>query len=250
LWFVTTDGVLIWRMALLTTCIYHSELHFTDHWHIQASVLSLLQSLLAVSWQRFLPRQILQRPALRSLVIAARAELLSNDIKTNWVPGWWPFHTNQPPSLLFTGWLPTELLSSLTHQAATSRIFTQLNCSTLSLANQLLHVTSLNWTTELSHQAATSRNFTQLNCWTLSLTNQLLHVTSLNWTTELSHSPTSYFTSLHSTELLNSLTHQPATSRHFTQLNCWTLSLANQLLHVTSFNWTAQLFHSPTSYFT
>jgi hypothetical protein len=31
---------------------HDSWLHFTDHWHTQASVLSLLQSPLAVAWQR------------------------------------------------------------------------------------------------------------------------------------------------------------------------------------------------------
>jgi hypothetical protein len=131
---------------------------------------------------------------------------------------------SHPPPSYFTSLHSTEL----THQPATSRHFTQLN----SLANQPLHVASLNWTDNwtLTHQPATSRHLTQQN----SLTNQLLHATSLNWT----HWPTSYFTPLHSTEL----THQIATSRHFTQLN----SLTNQLLHATSLNWT----HSPTSYFT
>jgi hypothetical protein len=39
-----------WWMDLLTTCIHHSKLHYTVHWHTQISVLSLLQSPLAVSW--------------------------------------------------------------------------------------------------------------------------------------------------------------------------------------------------------
>jgi hypothetical protein len=26
-------GGMNWWMELLTTCIHHSELHFTDHWH-------------------------------------------------------------------------------------------------------------------------------------------------------------------------------------------------------------------------
>jgi hypothetical protein len=30
-----------WILDLLTTCIHHSELHFTHHWHTQTSVLSL-----------------------------------------------------------------------------------------------------------------------------------------------------------------------------------------------------------------
>jgi hypothetical protein len=41
-----------WILDLLTTCTHHSELHFTVHWHTQTSALSLLQSPLAVSWQR------------------------------------------------------------------------------------------------------------------------------------------------------------------------------------------------------
>jgi hypothetical protein len=55
-----------WWMDLLTTCIHHSELHFTVHWYTQTSVLSLLLSPLVVSWQRLLPREIIQFPALSS----------------------------------------------------------------------------------------------------------------------------------------------------------------------------------------
>jgi hypothetical protein len=54
------------RMDLLTTCIHHSELHFTDDRHTQTIVLSLLQFPLAVSWQRFLLREILHHPSIRS----------------------------------------------------------------------------------------------------------------------------------------------------------------------------------------
>jgi hypothetical protein len=50
-------------LHLLTNCILHSKLHFTGHWPTQTSVLSLLLSSLAVSWQRFLPREVLQLPA-------------------------------------------------------------------------------------------------------------------------------------------------------------------------------------------
>jgi hypothetical protein len=55
-------------------------------------------------------------------VTASHAELLSTDNSTNWVPGWRPFHTNL---LVF---------SSQAHN--------------LTLTNQLLHVSSLNWTAE------------------------------------------------------------------------------------------------------
>jgi hypothetical protein len=115
-------------MDLLTTCIHHSKLHFTDHWHIQASVLSLLQSPPAVSWQRLLPREILSSPHSHPLATAARAEYSSTDNTTNWFPGWRPSHTNL---LIFSShadfqliWIATEL----SHQPATSRHFTQLNC--------------------------------------------------------------------------------------------------------------------------
>jgi hypothetical protein len=49
---VTVDGVWIGELDLLTNCIHQLELHFTVHWHIQTSVLSLLQYPLAVSWQQ------------------------------------------------------------------------------------------------------------------------------------------------------------------------------------------------------
>jgi hypothetical protein len=41
-----------WWMDLLTTCVHHSELHFTVPWRINTNVLSMLQSPLAVSWQQ------------------------------------------------------------------------------------------------------------------------------------------------------------------------------------------------------
>jgi hypothetical protein len=53
-----------WLLDLLT-CIHRSELHYTDHWHTENVVLSLLQSPLAVSWQRLLPREIPQLSELR-----------------------------------------------------------------------------------------------------------------------------------------------------------------------------------------
>jgi hypothetical protein len=78
-------------LDLLTTCV--SGLQFTDHWHTQTSVLSLLQSLLVVSWQRLLSRQILQFPALRSSC-HSRPCRTTSQLTTNWVPQWRPFHTN------------------------------------------------------------------------------------------------------------------------------------------------------------
>jgi hypothetical protein len=53
---------------------------------------------------------------------------LPTDKSTNWVPGWRPFHTNL---LVFSS-------------QADFQLTWQLNC----LTNQLLHVTSLNWTAD------------------------------------------------------------------------------------------------------
>jgi hypothetical protein len=99
-----------WWMDLLTTCIHHSELHFTDHWHSQASVLSLLQSPLAVSWQRLLPREILQLPRLRSS--CHRCPCRTNS--TNSFPSWRPFHTN---ALVFSSQADFQLTTELSHSS-------------------------------------------------------------------------------------------------------------------------------------
>jgi hypothetical protein len=63
--YVTIDGVWIGYWIYWPLIYKPSELHFLDHWNAQISVPSLLQSPLAVSWQRLLLRQILQVPALR-----------------------------------------------------------------------------------------------------------------------------------------------------------------------------------------
>jgi hypothetical protein len=47
-----------WILDLLTTCIHHSELHFTVHGYTQTSALSILQSPLVVFWQRFLTQAL------------------------------------------------------------------------------------------------------------------------------------------------------------------------------------------------
>jgi hypothetical protein len=68
------------------------------------------------------------------LVKAARAEILSTDNSTNWrLPGWWPFHTNL---LVFSSLADFQLTT---------------DSWTLWLTNQLLHVTSLNWTPDNSN---------------------------------------------------------------------------------------------------
>jgi hypothetical protein len=72
---------------------------------------------------RFNKVEILQLPTHRSSFHRARAELLSTGNSTNWIQA--GGHFTPTPSLLFTGWLATEL-NSLTHQPAASRHFTQL----------------------------------------------------------------------------------------------------------------------------
>jgi hypothetical protein len=123
---VTIDGVWIGYWIYWPLNIHHSELHFTHHWHTQTSVLSLLQSPPAVSWQRLYQWRFFSFPCSGPLFTAACAELLSIDSSTNWVPGWRPFHINL---LVFC-----------------SQADFQLN----SLINQLLHVTSLNWNADNS----------------------------------------------------------------------------------------------------
>jgi hypothetical protein len=111
-------------LDLLATRRHHSQLPFTDNWHTQTSVLSLLQSPLTISWQRLRTVEILQLPTRRT----ACAVLLSADNSTKWVPGWRQLHTNL---LVFFPYDDFQLT---------------IEIWTLSLKNQLLHVASLNWT--------------------------------------------------------------------------------------------------------
>jgi hypothetical protein len=97
-----------WWIDLLTTCIHHLELHFTDHWHTQTSVLSLLQSPLAASWQWLLPREILQLPVFRSSCHSHLCWTLVN-WQLNQLDPRLAAISHQLPSLIFTGWLSTEL---------------------------------------------------------------------------------------------------------------------------------------------
>jgi hypothetical protein len=76
------------------TWIYWPLVYTTRNYNLQVTdtqtnVLSLLQFPLSVSWQRILPRKILQVIALR-----CPCKILSADNSTNWVSGWRPFHTN------------------------------------------------------------------------------------------------------------------------------------------------------------
>jgi hypothetical protein len=119
-----------WWMDLLTTCIYNSELRFTDHWHTQISVLSLLQSPLAVSRQRLLPVTIIQLPALWSSCHSRPCRTLVN-WQLNWLGSRLEAISHQPPSLLFTGWLSAELTTELSHSPTS--YFTSLHPTRLTL---------------------------------------------------------------------------------------------------------------------
>jgi hypothetical protein len=127
-WLETGCGLAI--LDLLSTRIHHSELHFTQYWHTQTSILTLLQSSLAESWQRFLPREIPQLPALRSSCHSrpCRTQLSTNRSLSPRLAT----ISHKNPRLLSTGWLSTEYwqMNSLTHQPTTSPHLTSphLNC--------------------------------------------------------------------------------------------------------------------------
>jgi hypothetical protein len=128
--------------------VYGLDIGFIDHLytplrttlhssltHTETSGLSLLRSPLAVSWQRLLSREILQLPTLRSSYHSHLCRTLVN-WQLNQLGPRLAAISHQSPSLLFTGWLSTEL-----------------SCNwTLSLTNLLLHVTWLNWTADNSNQ--------------------------------------------------------------------------------------------------
>jgi hypothetical protein len=131
-------------LNLLTILIHHLELHCTDHWHTQTSVLSVLQSPLAVSWQRLLPREIFQLPALRSSCHSRPCRTLVN-LQLNWLGPRLAAISHQP-LLVFSSQADFQLnwqLNPLTHQPATSRHFTLLNFWQLLTTNSLLQTVLL-----------------------------------------------------------------------------------------------------------
>jgi hypothetical protein len=75
LWVCDYGRGMDWWMDFLTACIHHPELHFTDHWHTQNSVLSLLPSSLAVCWQQW---RFFSFLCSGPLVTAVHAELVVN----------------------------------------------------------------------------------------------------------------------------------------------------------------------------
>jgi hypothetical protein len=137
-------GGMDWVVDSLTTCIHHSELHFTVHWHTKTSVLSLLQPPVAVSWQQiFNTVEILQHPALRSSCHSRSCRTLVNwQPLTNWFPGWRLFYTNL---LFFSSQADFQLTTdNWTHSLSTSFRWTADNSltSTNSLLQTFLLISS------------------------------------------------------------------------------------------------------------
>jgi hypothetical protein len=98
--------------------------------HILESSPCSMENRDSFSWQRLLPREFLQLPALRSSCHNRLCRTLARWQPTiNWVPGWRPFYTNL---LIFSSRTDFQLNWQQTH----------------SLTNQILHVTSLNWTAD------------------------------------------------------------------------------------------------------
>jgi hypothetical protein len=114
-----------WILGLLTTCIHHSKLHFTDH-DTHKLVSSVYYSLFPGNG--FYQSGFFNFPHSGPLVTDARAEL--------------------PLSWQLTG---SPRLAAISHRPPTH-----------------LHRLSSNWLNSLTHQPATSRHFTQLNYWRLT----------------------------------------------------------------------------------
>jgi hypothetical protein len=164
---ITTSGVcdyrrvMVWWMDFLPTCIHHSELHFTDHWHTQTSILNLLQSSLAVSLQLHVITDPLliftlynspQHPL--SLFPASNSRSLATalTVKVLQLPGL--------TSLLSGEYLASELLSTVSSTIAPSLL--GLSCRA-----------------RLNYQPSTELSHSPTNYFTS------FHFTSLNWTGQL-----------------------------------------------------------------
>jgi hypothetical protein len=120
------------------TCTYHSELHFTDHWHTQTNVCNLL-----VSTRRFLATNLtlwefFSFPHSGLLVMATHTELYSTDNSANWDLGWWSFNTTLLVFPLQADFQLNWQLNCLTHQPASCH-FSQLNCWQLTPESELLY---------------------------------------------------------------------------------------------------------------
>jgi hypothetical protein len=104
--------------------------------HTQTSVLSLLQSPLAVSWQRLLTREIIQRPLLRysSYSLPCKTQLTGST-------DWRPFHTNY---LVFSSQADFQLASDLSH-SPTSYFMSLLSNELLTTSQQQLQLFASNY---------------------------------------------------------------------------------------------------------
>jgi hypothetical protein len=123
IWGVTIDGVWIseWIYWPPVYTIRNYTLQFTD---TQTSVLNLLQSPLAVSWQWLLPREILKLPVLRFSYYSSPCRTLCQ--LTNQLTGsQLAAISHQPPSLLFTEKISADLTTELSHSPTS--YFTSLN---------------------------------------------------------------------------------------------------------------------------
>jgi hypothetical protein len=122
-WLQTGYGLVNKFIDYLYTPLGTALLQITDTHRLLTTVYYSLHSPFPVNG--FYRGRFYSLPQSGPLVTVVNAELLSNDTSINWVSGWRPFHTKSP-GLLFIGWISIENW-------------------TLSLNNQLLHVTWLNW---------------------------------------------------------------------------------------------------------
>jgi hypothetical protein len=123
---VTIDGVWILNGFTDHLCT-PLELHFRDNWHTQTSDLSLLQSPRRFLATDFYRERFLSFRRLGPLVTATLLQKscqMTTQLR-NWIPGWRPFHANLH---VFSPHADFQLTT---------------DDRTLSLTNQLLHVTSL-----------------------------------------------------------------------------------------------------------
>jgi hypothetical protein len=103
-------------MDLLTTRIHHSELHFIGHWHTHTHTHTQCPQSIAVSTSRFLATDFTEGDswACRTQVLLSQPPVRnSGQLRTQLDPRLATI-SHQPHSLLFTGWLPTELSHSPT----------------------------------------------------------------------------------------------------------------------------------------
>jgi hypothetical protein len=150
---VTVDGIWIGDSIIDDLYTHNSWLHFTDHWHTQTSVLSVLQSPLAVSWQRILTQAV---TVSLNYTHQISHKVITAALSTNYIPGWRPFHT----SLLVFSSQPNFQLSTLAVELLPTTLAT----------NSFLH--SSPYRTELSTQSQ-SQNHIATDGQSVSLVSSL-----------------------------------------------------------------------------